>query len=333
MMGKHPWRIDKMKSARIGMVMDPIAGITPAKDSSLAMLLEAQSRGHELWTFEMGDLRLENGVARGRGRTVKVWDDPDKWFELGEPVDMALGDLDAILMRKDPPFNMEYIYSTYILERAEDAGALVVNKPASLRDMNEKAYTAWFPECCPDTLVTRKMSDLKAFRDHHKRIVVKPLDGMGGKSIFVVDHTDNNSNVIFETLTDDETRFTMAQTYIPEITAGDKRIILVDGKTPEYALARVPGPGDNRGNLVMGASAEIRELTDRDRQICAQVGPELSRRGVLFAGLDVIGDYLTEINVTSPTGIREIEKLAQVNLATALIECPERKLNARKAAA
>lgn len=322
-----------MKSARIGMVMDPIAGITPAKDSSLAMLLEAQSRGHELWTFEMGDLRLENGVARGRGRTVKVWDDPDKWFELGEPVDMALGDLDAILMRKDPPFNMEYIYSTYILERAEDAGTLVVNKPASLRDMNEKAYTAWFPECCPDTLVTRKMSDLKAFRDHHKRIVVKPLDGMGGKSIFVVDHTDNNSNVIFETLTDDETRFTMAQTYIPEITAGDKRIILVDGKTPEYALARVPGPGDNRGNLVMGASAEIRELTDRDRQICAQVGPELSRRGVLFAGLDVIGDYLTEINVTSPTGIREIEKLAQVNLATALIECIERKLNARKAAA
>jgi len=322
-----------MKSARIGMVMDPIAGITPAKDSSLAMLLEAQSRGHELWTFEMGDLRLDNGVARGRGRTVKVWDDPDKWFELGEPVDMALGDLDAILMRKDPPFDMEYIYATYILERAEDAGALIVNRPASLRDMNEKAYTAWFPECCPDTLVTRKMSDLKAFRDHHKRIVVKPLDGMGGKSIFVVDHTDNNANVIFETLTDDETRFTMAQTYIQEITAGDKRIILVDGKTPEYALARVPGPDDNRGNLVMGASAEIRELTERDRWICAQVGPELSRRGVMFAGLDVIGDYLTEINVTSPTGIREIEKLAQVNLAATLIECIERELNARKAAA
>ena len=322
-----------MKSARIGMVMDPIAGITPAKDSSLAMLLEAQSRGHELWTFEMGDLRLDNGVARGRGRTVKVWDDPDKWFELGEPVDMALGDLDAILMRKDPPFDMEYIYATYILERAEDAGALIVNRPASLRDMNEKAYTAWFPECCPDTLVTRKMSDLKAFRDHHKRIVVKPLDGMGGKSIFVVDHTDNNANVIFETLTDDETRFTMAQTYIKEITAGDKRIILVDGKTPEYALARVPGPDDNRGNLVMGASAEIRELTERDRWICAQVGPELSRRGVMFAGLDVIGDYLTEINVTSPTGIREIEKLAQVNLAATLIECIERELNARKAAA
>ena len=322
-----------MKSARIGMVMDPIAGITPAKDSSLAMLLEAQSRGHELWTFEMGDLRLDNGVARGRGRTVKVWVDPDKRFELGEPVDMALGDLDAILMRKDQPFDMEYIYAPYILERAEDAGALIVNRPASLRDMNEKAYTAWFPECCPDTLVTRKMSDLKAFRDHHKRIVVKPLDGMGGKSIFVVDHTDNNANVIFETLTDDETRFTMAQTYIKEITAGDKRIILVDGKTPEYALARVPGPDDNRGNLVMGASAEIRELTERDRWICAQVGPELSRRGVMFAGLDVIGDYLTEINVTSPTGIREIEKLAQVNLAATLIECIERELNARKAAA
>ena len=315
-----------MKSARIGMVMDPIAGITPAKDSSLAMLLEAQSRGHELWTFEIGDLRLDNGVARGRGRTVKVWDDPDKWFELGEPVDMTLGDLDAVLMRKDPPFDMEYIYSTYILERAEDAGALIVNRPASLRDMNEKAYTAWFPECCPDTLVTRKMSDLKAFRDHHKRIVVKPLDGMGGKSIFVVHSGDNNANVIFETLTDYGSRFAMAQVFIPEISAGDKRILLVDGEAIGFALARIPSGDDNRGNLVMGATGKAIELSERDRHIAAQVGPVLRDNGVIFAGIDVIGDYLTEVNVTSPTGIRELDRAFDLNIAGTLFDAIMRRL-------
>jgi glutathione synthase len=322
-----------MKSVRIGMVMDPIATITPAKDSSLAMLLAAQSRGYELICFEMNDLRLANGEARGHGRATRVMDSDEHWFEQSDPVDMPLADLDVILMRKDPPFDMEYVYSTYILERAELAGALIVNRPASLRDMNEKAYTAWFPQCCPDTLITRDMSELKAFKDHHQRIVVKPLDGMGGKSIFVVDHRDNNANVIFETLTADQTRFTMAQTYIPEILAGDKRIILIDGKAPDVALARIPDADDNRGNLVMGASAEIRELTDRDRWICEQVGPELSRRGVIFAGLDVIGDYLTEINVTSPTGIREICKYADVDLASALMDCIEEKLLARRAAA
>jgi len=322
-----------MKPIRIGMVMDPIAKISPAKDSSLAMLLEAQTRGHELICFQLNDLYLTNGEARGHGRTTQVWDSTDRWYDQSEPQDMALADLDVILMRKDPPFDMEYIYSTYILERAEISGTLVINRPASLRDINEKAYTAWFPQCCPDTLVTRNIGELNAFKDHHKRIVVKPLDGMGGKSIFVVDQTDNNANVIFETLTADQTRFTMAQTYIPEILEGDKRIILIDGKTPDYALARIPDPDDNRGNLVLGASAEIRKLTDRDRWICAQVGPELSRRGVLFAGLDVIGDYLTEINVTSPTGIREIFKYSKVNLAKELLDCIEEKLSARKAAA
>ena len=322
-----------MKSRRIGMVMDPIAGISPAKDSSLAMLLEAQSRGHALFCFELNDLRLQNGDAYGRGRPVKVWDNPDKWYELGDYQDMPLAELGVILMRKDPPFNMEYIYATYILERAERAGALVVNKPASLRDMNEKAYTAWFPQCCPDTLITRNISELRKFKDHHKQIVVKPLDGMGGKSIFVVDHEDNNANVIFETLTHDQTRYTLAQMYIPEILQGDKRIILVDGKIPEYALARIPDADDNRGNLVMGASAEIRELTDRDRWICEQVGPELSRRGVVFAGLDVIGNYLTEINVTSPTGIREIQKYAGENLAARLMDRIEQLLSERRAAA
>ncbi len=209
----------------------------------------------------------------------------------------------------------------------------MVNRPASLRDINEKAFTAWFPACCPATLITRDMQQLRDFRQQHGRIVVKPLHGMGGKSIFVVDPGDNNANVIFETLTNDGTGYAMAQTYIPEIAEGDKRIILVDGEAPEHSLARVPGADDNRGNLVMGATGELRELSDRDRWICEQVGPELRRRGVLFAGLDVIGDYLTEVNVTSPTGIREIHKLSGINLATALMERIESEVSARRAAA
>jgi len=322
-----------MASINIGVVMDPIAGITPAKDSTLAMLLEAQARGHALVYFEQGDLYLAAGEARGRGRAIQVTDDDAAWFELGESEDKSLADLDVILMRKDPPFDMEYIYTTYLLEYAELAGALVVNRPASLRDINEKVFTAWFPQCCPDTLVTRNMADLRAFRDRHGKIVVKPLDGMGGKSIFVVNQGDNNANVIFETLTNNGTRFMMAQNYIPEITAGDKRIILINGQAPQYSLARIPDASDNRGNLVMGAQAEVRELTDRDHWICEQVGPELSRRGVLFAGLDVIGDYLTEVNVTSPTGIREIAKLAGVDLAKQLFDHIEQELSARQAAA
>ena len=322
-----------MASINIGVVMDPIAGITPAKDSTLAMLLEAQARGHALVYFEQGDLYLAAGEARGRGRAIRVIDDDAAWFELGESEDKSLADLDVILMRKDPPFDMEYIYTTYLLEYAELAGALVVNRPASLRDINEKVFTAWFPQCCPDTLVTRNMANLRAFRDRHGKIVVKPLDGMGGKSIFVVNQGDNNANVIFETLTNNGTRFMMAQNYIPEITAGDKRIILINGQAPQYSLARIPDASDNRGNLVMGAQAEVRELTDRDHWICEQVGPELSRRGVLFAGLDVIGDYLTEVNVTSPTGIREIAKLAGVDLAKQLFDHIEQELSARQAAA
>ncbi|HJP05289.1 MAG: glutathione synthase [Chromatiales bacterium] len=322
-----------MHSIRTGVVMDPIAGIAPAKDSTLAMLLEAQARGHELILFELGGLFISNGEAFGRGRPVTVRDDARDWYSLGDIRDTSLTDLDLILMRKDPPFNMEYVYSTYILERAELGGVLVVNRPASLRDINEKAFTAWFPQCCPETLVTRSMNDLRAFRDKHRKIVVKPLDGMGGKSIFVVEHTDNNANVIFETLTDDGARYAMAQRFVPEITAGDKRIILINGEAPAYALARVPGKDDNRGNLVMGAQGEIRELSDRDRWICTQVGPELSRRGVLFAGLDVIGDFLTEVNVTSPTGIREIAKLSGVDLAAGLFDSIEKELSARSAAA
>lgn len=322
-----------MTTVRTGIVMDPIAGISPAKDSSLAMLLDAQERGHELIYFEVEDLHLVAGEARGRGRALTVRDDPTNWFDLSEPTDEPLANLDVILMRKDPPFDMEYIYATYILERAELAGVLVVNRPSALRDINEKAFTAWFPQCSPTTLITRSHAELRAFREAEGSIVVKPLDGMGGKSIFVINPGDNNANVIYETLTRDGTGFAMAQSYIPEITEGDKRIILVNGAAPDYALARVPGKDDNRGNLVMGASGELRELTARDRWICAEVGPELRRRGVLFAGLDVIGQYLTEVNVTSPTGIREIHKLSGVNLAAALLDQIEFELNARSAAA
>ena len=232
------------------------------------------------------------------------------------------------LMRKDPPFDMEYVYTTYILELAEQRGLLVVNKPASLRDINEKAYTSWFPQCTPPSIITRSRADLLAFLNEHGKIVVKPLDGMGGRSIFVVSSGELNVNVIYETLTDYGTRFTLAQRYVPEIVAGDKRILLIDGVPVEYALARIPAPGESRGNLVMGATPEGRPLTERDRWLCSEVGPVLAAKGVLFAGLDVIGDYLTEINVTSPTGIRELDRQFGIDIAAKLIEAIDRRLAA-----
>lgn len=311
---------------RLGIVMDPIESIVPRKDSSLAMLLEAQARGYELLYFLQADLRLLQGTALGRGRGLAVRDQSKDWFSIGDACELPLGDLDVILMRKDPPFDMEYIYTSYILERAELAGSLVVNRPQALRDMNEKMFTAWFPDCSPATLVTRSMADLKAFAREQGTVVVKPLDGMGGKSIFVVRQGDNNANVIFETLTDNGRRFAMAQQFIPEISEGDKRILLVDGEALPAALARVPSADDNRGNLVMGASAEARELTARDRQICERIGPVLRERGVLFCGIDVIGDYLTEINSTSPTGIREIRRLFDIDAAALMFDAIDRKL-------
>ena len=311
---------------QLGVVMDPIPGINPAKDSTLAMLLEAQRRGYALWYFEQHDLRLRNGVAQGSARALRVADSKTDWFELGPREERALSTLDVILMRKDPPFGTEYIYTTYLLERAELMGVMVVNKPQSLRDMNEKVYTAWFPQCCPETVITRSMGDMRAFLAEHGRIVVKPLHGMGGRSIFVLSQGDNNANVVFETLTDYGQQYAMAQTFIPEITRGDKRIILVDGQPVSRVLARIPAPDDNRGNLVAGAQPEVRELTARDAWICAQVGPVLRERGVLFAGLDVIGDYLTEINVTSPTGIRELQKLGGLDVAATLFDTLDARL-------
>lgn len=314
------------KSLRVGIVMDPIETIKPVKDSSFAMLLEAQSRNCEIHYMLQSDLKLVAGVAIAQSRLLEVTDNNHAWFSLGDRHEIQLGDLDVILMRKDPPFDMEYIYTSYILDRAAIAGALIVNRPQALRDMNEKAYTAWFADCAPLTLITRSMAEMKSFLKEHGRVVVKPLDGMGGKSIFVVNADDNNANVIFETLTDSGQQFAMAQLYIPEISAGDKRILLIDGEPIPYALARIPPADDNRGNLVMGATGEGRELTDRDREICDQVGPALRDGGVIFAGIDVIGDYLTEVNVTSPTGIRELDQIYDLNIAGTLFDAIEGKL-------
>jgi glutathione synthase len=314
------------KKLSVGVVMDPIKSITTKKDSSFAMLLEAQRRGADIHYMEQGDLKILQGQALARSRLLTVRDQPKDWFDLDADQEIRLGELDVILMRKDPPFDIEYIYTTYILERAEIAGTLVVNRPQSLRDINEKAYTAWFPECSPVTLITRSMAEMKAFLKKHGRIVVKPLHGMGGRSIFVVADGDNNANVIFETLTDYGQRFAMVQVYIPEIAQGDKRILLVDGEPVPYALARIPSADDNRGNLVMGAVGEGRELSKRDHWICSQVGPVLRDRGVLFAGLDVIGDYLTEINITSPTGMRELDRQYGLNIAGGLFDAIDRHL-------
>lgn len=314
------------KHLRIGVVMDPIGSITAKKDSSLAMLLEAQRRNAEIHYFEQADLHMLSGTAFGQSTRLHVRDNNDDCYEFGERLQIELGSLDAILMRKDPPFDMEYVYTTYLLDRAKDAGALVVNDPQALRDMNEKAYTAWFPDCTPLTLITRSMGQMKDFLNEHERVVVKPLDGMGGRSIFVIQKGDNNANVIFETLTDYGRQFAMAQVYIPEISLGDKRILLIDGEPIPYALARIPTGDDNRGNLVAGAVAKGQPLSGADRRICDAVGPVLRERGVLFAGIDIIGDYMTEVNVTSPTGIRELDKQYNLNIAATMFDAIERKL-------
>jgi glutathione synthase len=311
---------------KIGMIMDPIGSIAPYKDSSLAMLLEAERRAVEIHYLEQKDLRLVSGKALGQSTLLHVRDDNDDWFDLGERQEIGLGQLDALLMRKDPPFDMEYVYTTYILDRAKLDGALIVNDPEALRNMNEKAYTAWFPDITPPTLVTRSMDDMKAFLADHGQVVAKPLDGMGGRSIFVIRQGDKNANVVFETLTEYGSRFAMAQVFIPEIAAGDKRILLIEGEPVPYALARIPSDEDNRGNIVAGAAAVGQPLSERDEEICAIVGPVLRDAGVVFAGIDVIGDYLTEINVTSPTGIRELDKQFDLNIAGKLFDAIENRL-------
>jgi len=314
-------------SINIGIVMDPITEINYQKDSSLAMLWSAQQRGWQLNYMEMSDLYLQDGVAMARMQPLEVFHDENRWFELGHAEDRNLGDLDVILMRKDPPFDNEFLYSTYILQRAEDQGALVVNRPQSLRDYNEKVFATQFPQCCPPVLVSRDMARLRAFHQQHGDVIFKPLDGMGGASIFRCKEDDANVSVILETLTQHGQQQTMAQRFIPEISAGDKRILMIDGEPLPYALARIPSKGESRGNLAAGGRAEGVELSERDRWICQQVAPKLKEAGLLFVGLDVIGDYLTEINVTSPTCIRQLDELFGLNIADMLMDCIELKLS------
>jgi glutathione synthase len=285
----------------LGVVMDPIESIKPYKDTTLALMLAAQKRGWQLRYLQMHDLWLRDGVAMGRVRALNVFDDRKRWFEFGATETVRLGELSAILMRKDPPFDLEYIATTYVLERAEQQGALVVNRPASLRDCNEKAYTGWFPQCAPPTLFARDAATLRAFHAEHGDVIYKPLSAMGGQGVFHVRADGLNLGAIIEELTDRGRRLIVAQRYLPQIAEGDKRVLMIDGEPVPYCLARVPMAGETRGNLAAGGSGEARPLTERDRWIAAQVGPELRRRGLLFVGLDVIGDYLTEINVTSPT--------------------------------
>ncbi|EIV2971475.1 glutathione synthase [Cronobacter sakazakii] len=311
---------------KLGIVMDPIANINIKKDSSFAMLLEAQRRGYELHYMEMADLYLDNGQGRARTRLVSVEQNYDKWYEFGTEQDIALADLDVVLMRKDPPFDTEFIYATYILERAEEKGTLIVNKPQSLRDCNEKLFTAWFADLTPHTLVTRNKAQLKAFWEKHGDIILKPLDGMGGASIFRVKEGDPNLSVIAETLTVLGSRYCMAQNYLPAIKDGDKRVLVVDGEPVPYCLARIPQGGETRGNLAAGGRGEPRPLTDSDWEIARRVGPTLKAKGLIFVGLDIIGDKLTEINVTSPTCVREIEAQYPVSITGMLMDAIEKRL-------
>ncbi|MGB4247320.1 MAG: glutathione synthase [Pseudohongiellaceae bacterium] len=312
---------------RLGIVMDPIQTINYKKDTSLAMLMAAQERGWSLHYMEQSDLYLKDGVAFGLMRDLQVaWND-QQWFTLGEQRDEPLGDLDVILMRKDPPFDNEYIYSTYLLEQAENAGCLVVNKPQSLRDCNEKLFATQFPQCCPPLVVSNNTSVLRAFHAEHGDVIFKPLDGMGGSSIFRLKKDDPNVSVIIETLTGHGRTPIMAQRFIPDIVKGDKRILLIDGDPVPYALARVPMQGETRGNLAAGGTGVAQPLSDRDRWIASQVRDVVKAKGLLFVGLDVIGDYLTEINVTSPTCVREINKAYNLDIAGDLMNCIEKKLS------
>jgi glutathione synthase len=320
-------------NVQLGVVMDPIEAITFKKDTTFAMLLAAQARGWVLHYLEQQDLFLRDGEAWGRVRRLQVQDKAARWFDLTGEGERPLAELDVILMRKDPPFDMEYIYSTYLLEQAETRGVLVVNRARSLRDANEKLFTAHFPQCCPPTLVTREPQRIKDFLAEQGDIIVKPPGNMGGASVFRLRQDDPNVNVILETLTGRGRHLILAQRFIPEIRQGDKRILLIDGEPVPYALARIPAPGETRGNLAAGGRGEGVALSARDRWICAQVGPTLRERGLLFVGLDVIGDYLTEINVTSPTCARELDALYGLDIGGDLMTAIARRLGGTSPAA
>ena len=311
---------------KLGIISDPISGFNIKKDTGFAMMLSAQQRGYELYYMEMDDLFLYQGQARATASKATVFDNEDNWYALEEKQDIALSDLDVVLMRKDPPFDTEYIYATYILERAESAGTLVVNKPQSLRDANEKLFTAWFSEHTPDTLVTRSQAQIRDFLTKHGDIILKPLDGMGGASIFRVKQDDPNIGVICETLTEHGSRFAMAQQYIPEIKQGDKRVLVVNGEVIPYCLARIPQGGETRGNLAAGGRGEARPISEDDLKVAHAVAPTLKEKGLIFVGLDIIGNKLTEINVTAPTCVKEIEAAFDISIMDKLYEAIEEKL-------
>ena len=316
-----------MTKKKLAVVMDPIAEIIPEKDGTLGLLLEAQSRSYELIYFEQQDLRIINGIAMGSGRQLTVEDNVTTWFSLSDKNEIPLSEFDVILMRKDPPFSTEYIYTTYMLDLAESSGVLVINSPVSLRNFNEKVSVNFFPECAAPSLVTSSINHLQDFLKLHKKIVVKPLDGMGGKSIFVIAEGDLNTNSILEIITHENRETIMAQLYIPEVLEGDKRIHIVDGKHADVLLARIPLKTDNRGNLVAGAQPKTQALSENDKRICNLIGPKLQASGIYFAGIDVIGNFLTEINITSPTGMREIKKYADYDVVGIFFDLMEKKLN------
>ncbi|MEZ5502093.1 MAG: glutathione synthase [Halioglobus sp.] len=317
-------------AVKLGVVMDPIADINYKKDSTLAMLWAAQARGWQLFYIEQPDLYLEQGSARARMAPLTVFHDPERWFSLQDHRDQDLSELDVILMRKDPPFDNEYIYSTYILEAAERQGTLVVNRCQSLRDCNEKVFATQFPQCCPPVLVSADMRRLRDFHREHGDVIFKPLDGMGGTAIFRVRTGDPNVSVILEMLTRHGRQTIMGQKFIPQIEAGDKRILMIRGEPVPYCLARVPLVGETRGNLAAGGSGRPQPLSERDQWIAAQVGPSLREKGLLFVGIDVIGDYLTEVNVTSPTCIREIDAAYDLDIGGQLMDCIGEELNKRR---
>ncbi len=315
----------------IGVLMDPISSINTTKDTTLGLLRVASTAGHCLTYLEQSDLSVQDGETIASLRPLNVYDSDTDWFALGARYSAPLAALDVVLMRKDPPFDMEFFYTTQLLENAERQGTLIVNRCASLRDCNEKLFATQFPQCCPPLLVSRDPAALKAFHEAHEDVIYKPLDGMGGQSIFRVSRGDPNLNVILETLTKNGGETIMAQRYLPEIKDGDKRILMINGEPIPFCLARLPMAGENRGNLAAGGSGVVQALSDRDRWIAEQVGPALKEKGLLFVGLDVIGDYLTEINVTSPTCMREIDRAENTQIGEKLIACIEREVAEQRA--
>ena len=308
-------------SVRLGIVMDPIAGINPKKDSSFALLLAAQQREWQIFYMEPADLFLDNSIPRANMYPLEVRDHPTHWFDLGIPKVQALNQLDVILMRLDPPVNQVYLHVSQLLSLVEAAGIRVINRPQALRDYNEKLFALEFPQCCPPSLVTQSAKAARQFLSQYQDVVVKPLDGMGGQAIFRLREDDPNKGVVFETLKAREERYFLIQRYLPEIQAGDKRVLMINGEPVSHGLARLPAQGETRANLAAGGQGVAMALTDRDRWICQQVAPRLRENGLFFVGLDIIGEYLTEINITNPTCIRELEAQCGVKISDQLLGC------------